>query len=186
MTYLQLFLSFLQIGISSFGGGYAALPLIEEQVVHLHAWLTIQEFTDLVTISQMSPGPIAINAATFVGIRVGGVLGAVIATFGSILPSCLIVSVLAYLYTNFGNISAIQEALTSLRPAVVALIASAGLSMIIAALWVNEVTWNTIKWDQLALMVGAILLLRWKKCNPILVMVLAGVVKLITSIYILS
>ena len=90
MIYLQLFLSFLQIGAFSFGGGYAAMPLIQSEVVTRHGWLGMSEFTDLITISQMTPGPIAINSATFVGIKIAGVPGAVIATLGCILPSCLL------------------------------------------------------------------------------------------------
>lgn len=88
MIYLQLFLSFFQIGLFSFGGGYAAMPLIQGQVVQGHGWLSMSEFTDLITISQMTPGPIAVNSATFVGIKIAGVPGALAATFGCILPSC--------------------------------------------------------------------------------------------------
>ena len=73
MIYLQLLLSFLQIGLFSFGGGYAAMPLIQEQIVDIHGWLDMEQFTDLITISQMTPGPIAINSATFVGIRIAGI-----------------------------------------------------------------------------------------------------------------
>ena len=91
MIYLRLFMSFLQIGLFSFGGGYAALPLIQEQIVELHGWLSQSEFTDLITISQMTPGPIAVNAATFVGFRVARIPGAVTATRGCIFPFCLIV-----------------------------------------------------------------------------------------------
>ena len=80
MIYWQLFWSFFQIGLFSFGGGYAALPLIQQQVTVYHTWLSLGEFTDLVTISQMTPGPIAINAATFVGIRISGLPGALVAT----------------------------------------------------------------------------------------------------------
>ena len=87
MMYIQLFLSFLNIGLFSFGGGYAAMPLIQAQVVDVHHWLTMTEFTDLITISQMTPGPIAINSATFVGTRIAGIPGAVAATIGCILPS---------------------------------------------------------------------------------------------------
>ena len=93
MIYLQLFLSFLQIGAFSFGGGYAAMPLIQEQVVTSHRWLSMAEFTDLITISQMTPGPIAVNSATFVGIKIAGIPGALAATAGCILPSCIIVTV---------------------------------------------------------------------------------------------
>ena len=92
MIYLKLFLSFLQIGLFSFGGGYAAMPLIQDQVVSQHGWLTMTEFTDLITISQMTPGPIAVNAATFVGSKIAGVPGSVSATCGCILPSCIIVT----------------------------------------------------------------------------------------------
>lgn len=95
MIYLQLFFSFLQIGMFSFGGGYAAMPLIQGQVVQTHQWMTMSEFTDLITISQMTPGPIAVNSATFVGIKVAGISGAFAATIGCILPSCILVTILA-------------------------------------------------------------------------------------------
>ena len=88
MIYLQLFWSFLQIGLFSIGGGYAAMPLIQAQVVQNHPWLNMSEFTDLVTIAEMTPGPIAINSATFVGIRIAGIPGALIATFGCICRHC--------------------------------------------------------------------------------------------------
>lgn len=181
MSYLQLFLSFLQIGAFSFGGGYAAIPLIQEQVVNVHGWLTLQEFTDLITISQMTPGPIAINSATFVGIKIGGIVGAIIATFGCILPSCIIVSLLAYIYTKYRNMDVIQGALSTIRPAVVAMIASAGLSMILMAIWDNGIVISKTKIDQVIIVIGAIVLLRWKKINPILVMLLAGGAKLVFS-----
>ena len=127
MIYLQLFLSFLQIGMFSFGGGYAAMPLIQGQVVTAHHWLSMEEFTDLITISQMTPGPIAINSATFVGTKIAGTGGALAATFGCILPSCIIVTCIARLYLKYRNLALLQGILNSLRPAVVALIASAGI-----------------------------------------------------------
>lgn len=86
MIYIQLFLSFVQIGALSFGVGYAAMPLIQNQVVDIHQWLTMTEFNDLITISQMTPGPIAVNSATFVGERLAGIPGAIVATLGCILP----------------------------------------------------------------------------------------------------
>ena len=116
MLYLQLFWSFFQIGLFSIGGGYAAMPLIQNQVVDLHHWLTLSEFTDLITISQMTPGPIAINSATFVGIRIGGVGGALVSTLGCILPSLIIVMTLAYFYTKYKNIAVIQPAPGGGRP----------------------------------------------------------------------
>ena len=129
MIYLKLFLSFLQIGLFSFGGGYAAMPLIQEQVVTQHGWLTMTEFIDLITISQMTPGPIAINAATFVGSKIAGVPGSVAATCGCILPSCIIVTLIAWFYLRYKKMKMFQSVLESLRPAVVALIASVTYDM---------------------------------------------------------
>ena len=125
MIYLQLFLSFLQIGLFSFGGGYAAMPLIQDQVVTAHGWLSMPEFTDLITISQMTPGPIAINSATFVGMKIAGVPGAIAATVGCVFPSCVIVTLLARLYLKYRDMSLLQGILGSLRPAVVAMVAAA-------------------------------------------------------------
>ena len=138
MIYLKLFLSFLQIGLFSFGGGYAAMPLIREQVVSQHGWLTMTEFTDLITISQMTPGPIAINAATFVGSKIAGVPGSVAATCGCILPSCIIVTLIAWFYLRYKKMKMFQSVLESLRPAVVALIASAGIAILHTAFWQME------------------------------------------------
>ena len=116
----------MKIGLFSIGGGYAAMPLIQEQAVETHGWLTMTQFADVMTIAEMTPGPIAINAATFVGIQVGGLLGAVIATLGCVLPSCIIVMTLAYVYYRFRGFSMVQGILAGLRPAVIAMIASAG------------------------------------------------------------
>ena len=135
MILLELFLSFLQIGAFSFGGGYAAMPLIQAQVVTKYHWLSMAEFTDLITISQMTPGPIAVNSATFVGIKIAGIPGALIATLGCILPSCIIVTLIASLYLKYRNLSLLQGILGSLRPAVVAMIASAGGSVLISGVW---------------------------------------------------
>ena len=177
MIYLQLFWSFFQIGLFSFGGGYAALPLIQQQVVGIHSWLTMSELTDLVTISQMTPGPIAINAATFVGTQIGGLPGAVVATLGCVLPSCVIVSLLAFLYYRYRSLTAIQGALYGLRPAGVALIASAGLSILLTALW-GEGGFALAMPDVAAavLFLGGFFVLRkWRRTDPILVMLGCGV-----------
>ena len=130
MIYLQLFLSFLQVGMFSVGGGYAAMPLIQSQVVEQHGWLTMQEFTDLITIAEMTPGPIAVNSATFVGLRIAQVPGAIIATLGCITPALFFVSLLSYIYRKYKDISLLQSVLACLRPVIVALIFGAGLSIL--------------------------------------------------------
>ena len=114
------------------------MPLIQEQIVDIHGWLDMEQFTDLITISQMTPGPIAINSATFVGIRIAGISGALVASAGCILPSCVIVVLLAKLYLKYENMDVLQSVLNSLRPAVVAMIASAGISILVTAFWGNS------------------------------------------------
>ena len=182
MIYLQLFLSFLQIGALSFGGGYAAMPLIQEQVVTLYGWLSMEAFTDLVTIAEMTPGPIAVNSATFVGTQIAGPGGAVVATLGCILPSCIIVTLLAYIYTKYRNMSLLQGTLASLRPAVVAMIAKAGVTILVSAFFISG-TIDLVRENVCIRMVvffgAALVLLRKFKMNPILVMVLCGVANMI-------
>ncbi|MFR1809560.1 MAG: chromate transporter [Pygmaiobacter massiliensis] len=179
MILLQLFFSFLQVGMFSIGGGYAAMPLIQNQVVELHRWLTMAEFTDLVTIAEMTPGPIAINAATFVGTRVAGPLGAVVATFGSIFPACIIVSLLAYVYRCYQKLPALQSVLGCLRPAVVSLIAAAGLSILQTVIFAGSaIQLSAVDWIGAVLFLAAFVILRIKKWNPILVMSLCGAARL--------
>ena len=179
MIYLQLFLSFLQVGMFSFGGGYAAMPLIQGQVVTGHHWLSMSEFTDLITISQMTPGPIAVNSATFVGMKIAGIPGAVVATAGCILPSCIIVTILARLYLKYRNLDLLQGVLKSLRPAVVAMIASAGILILKNAFWGSgeTISLTGTEWSMVVIFGICVLLLRKTKMNPIWVMVLAGVMK---------
>lgn len=173
---IQLLISFIQIGLFSIGGGYAAMPLIQNQVVELHGWLTMVEFTDLITIAEMTPGPIAVNSATFVGTRIAGFPGAVVATFGCILPSLFIVLLLAYIYKKYKNVSALQSVLSCLRPAVVALIAGAGLMILeMVVLGESAISINNIQVFGLICAVVALVALRKFHYNPILVMVLCGI-----------
>ena len=178
MILWQLFLSFLQIGLFSIGGGYAAMPLIQAQVVEAHGWLTMSEFVDLVTIAEMTPGPIAVNSATFVGIRIAGLPGAAAATFGCILPSLFIVSLLAWVYRKYRKLSLLQSVLGSLRPAVVALIASAGVGILLTVVFGDGGIEN-VQVVGLCLFAAAFFVLRKFKLNPILVMTLCGVAGLV-------
>jgi chromate transporter len=145
----------------------------------LHHWLTLTEFTDLITIAEMTPGPIAINSATFVGIRIAGIPGAIVATIGCIFPSCVIVSLLAWIYFKFKELTVVQGILSGLRPTIVALIASAGLSIFILAVWgedgfsTNPLTINLVS---VLLFTVAIFILRKWKPNPIYVMLGSGII----------
>ncbi len=135
---LQLFISFATVGLFCVGGGYASMPLIQAEVIDKHAWLTMNEFVDIFTLSQMTPGPIGINAATFVGSKVAGIPGSLAATAGFVFPSVFIVLFLGYLYYKYGDVAAVRGILNGLRPAVVALIGSAGVNFILLAFWDKE------------------------------------------------
>lgn len=173
---IDIFLSFFQIGLFSFGGGYAALSLIKHHVVDLHAWLTLGQFTDLITISQMTPGPIALNSATFVGLQVAGIQGAIVATIANVLPSFIVVSILSYIYFKFRNIKTMSQVLLGMRPVVVAMIASAGLVIFIGALWGGEVVdLGSTNILNVILFVVSLFALRKYKMDPILVMTLSGI-----------
>ena len=177
MIYLELLWSFFQIGLFSIGGGYAAMSLIQNQVVDLHGWITMTQFADIMTIAEMTPGPIAINSATFVGIQVAGIPGAVVATVGCVLPSCVIVITLAYIYYRFRQLTLVQGVLAGMRPAVVAMIASAGIGLLILSFYGQRtLPADLLAVDPVAVVIFAVgfVLLRWKKPNPIWVMAGAG------------
>ena len=178
MMYLELFLSFLQVGLFSIGGGYAAMPLIQNQVVDAHPWLTMSQFADIVTIAEMTPGPIAINAATFVGIRVAGLPGALCATAGCIFPSCIIVTGLAFIYYRFRGLTLIQGILKGLRPAVIAMIASAGISLMLLSFFGSRDLPRDLHSLQIIpalLFAAALLALRRFRLSPIWVIAGTGI-----------
>lgn len=175
---LKLFWSFLQIGLFSFGGGYAALPLIEEQVVNINGWLTMEAFADLVTISQMTPGPIAINSASFVGMQIAGVGGALVATVATLLPGTSIILIVAKLYQKYSELPLMQRILTALRPAVIALIASAALSLTQDAILDSsgKAAVGGINFFSIAIFLFSLLAYhKLKKADPIVVMLVMGI-----------
>lgn len=182
MIYLQLFWSFFQIGMFSIGGGYAAMPLIQNQVVDLHGWLTLTEFSDIITIAEMTPGPIAINSATFVGIQVAGIPGALISTLGCVTPSCIIVLTLAYFYFKYKEMKSVQAVLNGLRPAVIAMIASAGLSIALLSFFGGNklpAELSDVNFVSIAIFIVALFVLRRFKLNPIAIIMGSGGVGLI-------
>ena len=135
MIYLQLFFEFAKISLVCVGGGYASMPLIQGVVVDSYHWLTLPEFIDVFTISQMTPGPIGVNAATFAGMKTAGIGGAICATMGFVTPSLFLCIALAKIIFKYGELGAIQGILNGLRPAVIALIAAACISFVLLAVW---------------------------------------------------
>lgn len=125
----ELFISFFRIGLFTFGGGYAMLPLIERETVEKHKWSTNDEILDIFSMSQCTPGVIAVNAATFIGKKVSGVIGAAAATFGVVLPSIIIITLIASVLGNFSDLEAVQHAFAGIRAAVAALIFSSCIKL---------------------------------------------------------
>lgn len=171
MIYLELFLVYLQIGAFSFGGGYAAMPLIQTLCVDQKGWLNMKEFADLTTIAEMTPGPIVVNSSTFIGQKMAGLPGAIVCTLGCILPSLIIVLLLAWLYKKYAGLPAVKNVLAQLRPAVVAMIAGAGLTILLLGIFgtstLSEISFSSVHPIELGLFVLCLILLRKKKIGPI-------------------
>ncbi len=183
----DLFLSFLQVGLLSFGGGYAALPLIQNQIVDIHHWIDVTEFADIVTISQMTPGPIALNAASFVGSKMGGVVGTIVATAAVVTAPLAITLTLAYFYFKYRQMGLMKGILYGLRPTVVSLIAAAGLSILLQALFHTSsfpIDLSQLSFISLILFIASFALLLYKKLSPILTILLCGGVYTLISLLI--
>ncbi len=171
-----------KIGVMSIGGGYVALPLIQQEIVEYRGWLSTAEFADLLTISEITPGPIAINSSTFVGLQVGGLLGALVATLGCILPSCIIIVILAKIYQKNHGLKLFQEILSGLRPAVIGMIASAAVGLMIFALFKNgapDFNMDNVNFYSLGIFAAAVIMLRKFKLSPIKTMLISGAIGLV-------
>ena len=180
MIYLQLFYTFFKIGLFGFGGGYAMLPILQGEVVTRYHWLTPQEFTDIVAISQMTPGPIGINSATYVGFTAtGNVWGSAIATFAVVLPSFILMLTISKFFLKYQKHPAIEAVFGGLRPAVVGLLASAALVLM------NVENFGSPTEDSYSFAISCLIFIiafvgtRKYKVNPILMIVLCGVAGLL-------
>jgi len=168
MIYLKLFITFFKIGLFSFGGGYAMLPLIQTEVVDVNNWIGISEFTDIVAISQITPGPIAVNSATYIGYTVTkSIFGSFFATLGVTLPSIIIMLIICNFFFKFKNNKYVENAFKGLRPVVVGLVLSAMLLLI------NKETF--IDYKSIIFFVLAFVATYKYKLNPIIITLIAGV-----------
>lgn len=185
VLYLQLFWVFFIIGLFTFGGGYAMLSLIQTQVVVSHGWLTESAFTDIVAISQMTPGPIGINCATYVGYEVAGILGSMTATLAVMLPSFLIVLTIVKFYTKFKGNKVFEGVMSWLRPAVVGLIGAAALILMFKVNWngampgLSVVKDNFSDWTSWILFAAAVVASLFFKIGPIPIIIAGGLLGLL-------
>ena len=169
---LKLFLKFLKIGAFTFGGGYAMIPLIRREIALREGWIEDKDILDILAVSESTPGPIAVNTATFVGYRVAGPLGAACATVGVVLPSFVIIFALSFVLRQFEDFPAVRYAFWGIRVAVVALVLSALVSM------AKECPWNIVSY---LLAAGAFVLVGLVGANSIAVLIACALVGLAAS-----
>lgn len=190
LTLLQLFGTFFVIGLFTIGGGYAMLSLIQGQVVVDHAWMSESAFTDIVAISQMTPGPIGINCATYVGYDVIagmsgshllGIVGSLVTTLALVIPSFIIMLLIVRAFTKFNHNPFFEGVMSWLRPAVVGLIGAAAVVLLFRFTWdgwsvkAAVVRENIADWKSWLLLGGAFVASYWGKVGPIAVIILAGI-----------
>lgn len=181
---LELYLSFVQIGSFSFGGGLAALSLLHQVIIEQNGWLSMADFGNLVSIAEITPGPIAINSASFVGMKLGGLAGSLVATLGLITPSIIIVSILALIYTRFHDLRVVKDVLKFLRLTVIALLAMAGFKISRHAFFAdaNHISLEGLNYVNFALFLIAFILIRKKLIKPIFAILACGLISIIYSI----
>ena len=184
MIFVELLCSFLMIGLFSFGGGYGMLSVIQGEVVVRHAWLTAAEFTDIVAVSQMTPGPIGINSATYVGYTAVfnatgsealAVLGSFTASFAVMLPSIVLMLIVSRFFMKYSKHRNVENVFRLLRPAVVGLIASAALLLMTEENFGSPTETPLQFWVSVTLFVAAFVAMKFFKVSPILILLLAGV-----------
>ena len=180
MIYLELILAYLQIGLFSIGGGHASIPVAKSVIVDNYGWLSLSEFTDMITISEMTPGPFAINSATFVGVKTAGILGGIISTIAFIIPSVIVCFTLYALVVRRTKSVAVRGFMQGVRPAVTGLISSAGLTIFIGAIYGASTIFdllNAFSVDFIALFIflAVFFLLRKTKINSVLLILFSGI-----------
>lgn len=183
MIYLELFWTFFLIGAFTFGGGYAMLPLIQEQVT-AKGWIEAESLINFVAVSESTPGPFAVNMATYVGSEMGGVFGAVCATLGVVLPSFIIILIVAKCYDKFRNSRIVKGCMTGLKPAVVGLIGGAVLSVAMTVFFPAGITLSVFAEPSTyisAVIFVVMLILAFRKVHPIILICLSAVIGIVVG-----
>jgi|LSQX01.2.fsa_nt_gb chromate transporter len=187
MLYLQILWTFLKIGALSFGGGLGILPVIKSEMIRT-GWMTAQEIADIFAISEMTPGPLAVNAATFAGIRAGGAAGGVIATLGVVLPSFLLSLLAARFFFSVRDSRLVSAGMTGIRPAVAGMVGAVAIQTLLLTVMGLEISLpfaglNGINVDVFSVVVAAaVFALLMKKVSPILLILLSGITGLLWHI----
>lgn len=182
IMYWKLYWAFFKIGLFCVGGGYASMPLIQQEIVVKAQWLSMEDLINIFAISQMTPGPIGINAATFVGTKVLGVVGAIVATVGFITPSVIIMVGLAKLYAKYRQVAVVQGILRGVRPAIVALIAASGMLFFTLLVWNSEqiqFSLNNMQYKEFFILIIGLIIARKTKLSVIANLIICGIISLV-------
>lgn len=182
MIYLKLFLTFLKIGAFTFGGGYAMLPLMQYEVL-ANDWMGEEQLLNFIAVAESTPGPVAINMATYIGVQTGGIFGAVCATLGVVLPSFVIIMLVARFYAKYKNSFIVKSCLTGLRPVVIGLIASAIITLGYGVFFPLGMTLSALDFRFFSSVVifGIVVVLAFKKVNPIYLILGSATLGIITG-----
>lgn len=180
---LQIFYVFMKIGILCFGGAYASIAVVEKQVVNVYQWMDYSEFSNLIAMDELTPGPIIINSSTFVGMRMAGVPGAIVATLGAITPPIIITALLLLLYRRYKEVKVVSNILFALKCMAMALVISTFVSFTLSALFGGKMAFSNFNYLQFAMAVASFLVLRKYKLNPLYVMLACGTINL--AVYLL-
>lgn len=175
MTAVRLFFTFLLIGIMTYGGGYSVLPLIDDMIVKKAGWLTEEAVADIVSISEISPGPFSLNCASFVGMKVAGLPGAILATAGFLLPSLVIILVLAFFYNKYYSLSYVRQIFAVLNACIIGVLISSAVSLLRNSVFLGNFTGENIDIAALLIFAGSFLAIFKLKCNPVLIIVISAV-----------
>lgn len=180
MLLIKIILSFMKISLLAFGGAYAAIPLVEREVVEIQQWMTISEFSNLIAIDEITPGPIIINCATFVGMHVAGIPGAIAATFGVVLPAGLLSLTLLILYRKYKKMPLLENIVQTLKCMAVALIFVTFLNIFLNAVFGSKtVDFQSTNYLGILLITVSFFLLRKLKTNPLYIMLGCGLINLV-------
>ena len=183
MMLFTLFATFFKIGLFTFGGGYAMLPLIQEEVVR-RGWFTMEELINFIAVSESTPGPFAVNISTFIGTRAEGILGGICATLGVILPSFIIILIVAQFFERFKTNKIVKGCMSGLKPAVIGLIGSAVISMgktVFFPMGINMAVFSDINLYISLAIFGVMTYLSFKKFHPILIICLSAIIGIVVG-----
>ena len=179
MIMIKLFFVFALIGIMTFGGGYSVLPLVDDLIVKRYGWLSAEEIADIISISEMSPGPFSLNCASFVGMRTAGLPGALLATAGFVVPSLVIVLILSYFYSKYHTISQVKLVFAVLNAGVVGVLIASAVNLLRSTVFLGTFADGNIDLPALLIFIAAFIAIYFFKTNPLLLIAASAVIGMV-------